>query len=408
MDAIRKSSTVVRAMPRFDAKGLLSGISLALAAGLCATAPAIAADPGVTNDTITIGVFGPRTGPANIYRLIDEGAIAVYNEANAAGGINGRKLKVIYEDDGCDPTKTRAAVKKLIYQDKVFLIHGGNCTSGVLAVKDEIVENKVPYMVMGATSRKIAAPVNPYVFTTVGLGDFVGQAMVAFGNSVPNVKKAVIVRHPDEWAEDFTKTILANAKPNAAPTVIEVTRNITDATTQVLQVKNMGADLVYVVLYLPESSVFFRDALKYGLKPVFVTTSTTTDFPDLAKRSGGEAAIANVFAVSSLKAPFGTEAVKKESDIFSRNFPNEPTMSFSLMGMSGAYAVVEGLKRAGPNLTRESYVKALETINGAPAGPAACDIKFSPTQHEGCRDMTVWTSIGGKPTDIGRTWRKKN
>src|SRR5689334_23313374 len=84
---------------------------LILVAGTFACS-AHAADPGVTKDSIKLGMFGPLTGPVSLYGYpIINGAAAVYKKANDEGGIHGRKIELVYEDDVCDPAKTRAAVK---------------------------------------------------------------------------------------------------------------------------------------------------------------------------------------------------------------------------------------------------------------------------------------------------------
>ena len=109
-----------------------------LAAGTMLAMPAIGADPGITDTTIKLGMFGPLTGAVSIYGYpINNGAIAIYREINEQGGINGRKIEIVHEDGSCDPAKTRAAVKKLVHNDKVFMIHGGNCSAAVMAAKDE-------------------------------------------------------------------------------------------------------------------------------------------------------------------------------------------------------------------------------------------------------------------------------
>ena len=95
-----------------------------LASALIALAPhTAAAEQGVTADTITIGAFGPITGPAAYIGLAGrDGANLAIKEINAAGGINGRKISLLFEDDGHSPAKALAAVKKLIDQDQVFAI----------------------------------------------------------------------------------------------------------------------------------------------------------------------------------------------------------------------------------------------------------------------------------------------
>src|SRR5579862_7745304 len=97
---------------------------LCAAAAVCALSGQVAAEePGITADTITLGAFGPITGPAAYIGLGGrDGANLAIKEINAAGGINGRKLALVFEDDGHSPAKALAAVKKLIDQDQVFAI----------------------------------------------------------------------------------------------------------------------------------------------------------------------------------------------------------------------------------------------------------------------------------------------
>jgi branched-chain amino acid transport system substrate-binding protein len=134
----------------------------------------LAAEPGLTKDTIKLGMFGPLTGPVSIYGYpVNNGMIAVYKKVNDEGGIHGRKIEIVHEDGSCDPAKTRAAVKKLISRDEVFAIHGGSCSAAVFAARDIFVEEGVPYMVGIATLDKISAPVNKYVFTPIITGSAV-------------------------------------------------------------------------------------------------------------------------------------------------------------------------------------------------------------------------------------------
>ena len=96
-----------------------------LAAAWMYTVPA-SAETGVTDDTIKIGALGVLTGPnAKFGDTIYNGVEAVYKEANAAGGIHGRMIEYVREDDRCQASDAVGAVKKLIHQHEVFMIHGG-------------------------------------------------------------------------------------------------------------------------------------------------------------------------------------------------------------------------------------------------------------------------------------------
>src|SRR6266542_2856804 len=96
---------------------------IAAGAALLAAGLPVAAQQGVSSDTITIGAHGPITGPAAYIGLAGrDGMLLAIKEINAAGGVNGRKIVAVFEDDGHSPTKALAAVKKLVEQDKVFAV----------------------------------------------------------------------------------------------------------------------------------------------------------------------------------------------------------------------------------------------------------------------------------------------
>src|SRR5690606_26783047 len=103
----------------------LEKLAAAIAAAIMTTSAAWAQAPGVTEDTITIGAYGPiTTGAAFVGLGGRDGMILAIEEVNAAGGIHGRKIEAIFEDDAFSPTKALAAVKKLVEQDGVFMILG--------------------------------------------------------------------------------------------------------------------------------------------------------------------------------------------------------------------------------------------------------------------------------------------
>ncbi|HZV21486.1 MAG TPA: ABC transporter substrate-binding protein, partial [Hyphomicrobiales bacterium] len=120
---------------------------------------------GITRDTIKVGLFGPLTSPSGSLAKLVYGVASIYKEANDHGGINGRKIELVIEDDGCDAEKTKAAVKKLVEQDNVFMLHGGWCSNAVLAVKPYIAGHpKIPYMNISSASPAISDPLSPNIF----------------------------------------------------------------------------------------------------------------------------------------------------------------------------------------------------------------------------------------------------
>src|SRR5262245_6038339 len=91
-----------------------------VAAALCASAAAAAPPPGVTDKEIKLGTTMPMTGPIAFYGEMTKGSRAYFNKINDEGGINGRKITYVIEDDAYNPTKTVPATRKLVEQEKIF------------------------------------------------------------------------------------------------------------------------------------------------------------------------------------------------------------------------------------------------------------------------------------------------
>lgn len=369
----------------------------------------MAAEVGVTDTTIKIGMFGPLTGATSMYGYpVNNGPIALYKEVNDQGGINGRKIEIIHEDDACDPAKARAAVKKLIHSDKVFMIHGGDCSAPVMGARDEFIESKIPFMVIGSTLDAITDPFNKYIFTTILPGSADGGLMFNFAKSIPGAKKIAVVRHANEWADAKFKKIKEGYQAAGFDLVadVQLESKATDATSTVLKIKAANPDVTFVVLYPGESAVFLRDAEKYGLKGPFIGSSSILDLHDLAERAGSKTAVKDVYVVSYLKGPVGSPELAKYAEIYKKQFPNDKVQSLSFLGMSGAITIIEALRRSGRDLTREKFIAALESIKNGDAGPAYCQVNFSAERRQGCLDGTFWILKGGQIVNVGPTWPK--
>jgi len=393
-----------RSTKRNSTGGLVAACLIALAA-----AGTAGAQEGVTPTTIKIGMFGPLTGATSIYGYpINNGALAVYREINEQGGIHGRKIEIVHEDGSCDPAKTRAAVKKLVHNDKVFMIHGGSCSAAVMAARDEFNDSKVPYMVMAATLDSISAPTTKYIFTTTLPGSGDSSVMLNFAKTIPNAKRMAVVRHANEWADAKWKKVEAGYKAAGLELVADVTLDAkaADATSAVLKIKGANPDVTLFLLYPGESAVFLRDSEKYGLKGPFVGTTSVQDLQDLAERAGSKTAVKDVYVTSFLKGPVGSPELAKYTDLYKKHFPNDKLQSLSFYGMSGAYTIADALRRAGKDLTREKLLQALESTKNGDAGPAYCQVNLSAERHQGCLDGTIWTLRDGKIVNVGATWPK--
>jgi branched-chain amino acid transport system substrate-binding protein len=359
---------------------------------------------GLTKDTIKIGQFGSLTGETYIFgKLAFNGADLVYNEVNDKGGIHGRKIITVREDDMCKPEGAISAAKKLIHQHKVFMIHGGCCSGAAIAASEEIKNAKVPWMMMDATSDKITEPVHPYVFRATLSARVEGRNMVDFALSNPKVKRIALVGQRDSWGMSKYNPLLERLKELKIEPVAdeEMTVDAHDATPQVLRVMKEKADAVLLVLYPKATAVFIRDAIKFGYKPMYVSQTGVTDLLALQDEIGIKGALDDFYTINHTKYGVYDPAVEKWRVLLQKNYPGDRLSVFNLVGIGTAQVVVEALKRAGSDLTREKLRDAMESIKNLEVEMLTAPITFTPTDHQGLKQI-AWTALrGGKEVVVG-------
>ncbi len=372
-------------------RGLLRALVLLISAVLPVASSFAGDSTGVTADTIKIGLFGPLTGAASVVQKNVFGAAAIYKEVNDRGGINGRKIELVIEDDGCNPNKGIAALKKLLYQDQVFLLHGAWCSSVALAIKPEVAKNPlIPYMVLGAVSTEISTPVLPNLFHPVATTQTAGSEMAAFALSKPGAKKIAIVAHSDEWGTIYSKAAIEKLREIDIEPVINVAleRGATDATTQVLSIKEKAPDAVLAFLFPAELAIYLRDAYKFGLRTTTVG-STAASIDDTDKRVGIPSALKDVYMAYPLAGSITSPEMAKFAKIFSTYYPSEALDTMSFYTMGGAIAIVEAIQRLGPNVTREGVIAELDKLNDFDTGVQSSKMTFSPDDHRGIRSIKM-------------------
>ncbi len=375
-------------------KKSLKKAALLLTACLSVSALPAAAETGVSADTIRIGMFGPLTGPTAVGSLPLFGAASIYKDVNDRGGIHGRQIKLSIEDDACDPNKTISATKKLIAQDEVFMIHGGWCSGTVMAIKPELTRNPgLPYMVLGAASAAISKPVMPNLFHPIATTDTVTRTMLDFALSKPGTKRVAIISHSDEWGKSHINPLLEYMKSKGIEPVESVwlERGSTSATSQLLNLRQAKPDAVLAILYPPELTLYLRGADKYGIKAPTVTTQGVS-IEDMVHRVGNPQATQDLFVFYPLSNTLDAPAFRPWADMYRKYYPNEPVETLSFMGMTGALAVVEALKRAGPELTREKFIAELNQLKGFDPGLQSGPLTFTPENHAGISSgkMIYW------------------
>ena len=343
---------------------LTSGMAVAFVAGMGVAVAGNA--PGVTDTEIKIGNTNPYSGPASVYSTIGKSIGACWKQVNAEGGINGRKIKWISYDDGYSPPKTKEQIRRLVEKDKVALTFQTLGTPTNSAVHKYMNKKKVPHLFVATGATKWGQPKKfPW---TMGFQPNYQTIGRIFGNYIlqnhPNSKVAVLYQN-DDYGKDYVIGVKdAMGEKYAKQVVKEETYEVTDPTvaSQIISLKNSGAD-VMVNISIPK---FAAQAIKkmdaIGWKPVHLLN-------DVA------ATIKSTFAPAGLEKSKGIISVTYLKDPNDPEWKNDPEMNawrafmkkyypkgdaanaFNVYGWSVCSLMIDTLKRAGNDLSRENIMK---------------------------------------------------
>lgn len=382
---------------------LLTATALALPLMLAfAAAAGQAATPGVTDDTILLGTFTALSGPvAPIGVPNSHGYLAYYNYINEQGGIYGRKIKVLVEDDAFQPSRTVAAVKKLVEQDRVFAIVSPLGTPTNAAVLDYLVKMNVPVVSPHSGSSQWSIPLKKNYFALQPNYTVEGTVLAQYAVNDLKGKRFAIVYVNDDYGQEesaaFTKYL---AKHDIKP-VLSLAHEFseTDFSSYVIKLQQAKPDVVLLASYATQTASILKQAEMFGFRPHFLGTYVVSD-PVMFKLAGASAM--EGFQVTGYAADPGgdTKAAKEYRDILHKYYPNEAPGGYSEIGYVAAQLVVEALKKAGPDLTREKFIAALESVKNWTTGLTP-PVSYSATDHRGIKTFAIAKAKGGQWT-IGK------
>jgi len=344
--------------------------------------------PGVTKDTILIGASAPLTGPNSADGVAcRDGAQTYFDMVNDAKGINGRKIKVIWEDDGCVPAKGIAAVKKLVERDNVFALFGGVCSNSLMASLPNVEKANIPWFTANVSGPPVTKPVKPFLFRagtnpTDLQARLIAKAAVEYFES----KSLGVLHMSDEYGSYFRDNIKKYLEEkNIQPVGMESCNpGDVDFTSQLARLKEAKADVVLLIMWTQDASVMIKQAKKMEFNPLWIGAAPTGSgpFAELA----GDAAISTVhywhfkYLLTDTHIPmvatFREEFKKRVGEK-----PGRPNAS-DLLNYNGAIIFCEALKRTGKDLTREKLVKGFESIKNFDTF-LPTPVTFSPAEHQG-------------------------
>jgi branched-chain amino acid transport system substrate-binding protein len=352
-----------------------------------------ASTPGVTPTTITIGGTVPLSGPAAAFGSVGRGADAYFRYVNSHGGVRGRKIVYKYLDDGYDPARTVQLTQRLVEQDQVFALFDTVGTDNALAIRQYVNERRVPDLFVGSGVGKIANEHARFPWMMGYLPSFVGEGRMdgrRIAQTTPHAKVAVLYEN-----SDFGKDMLAGLKRGLGAKAKIVSQlayetTDTDVASQIARMNAAHADTLMLFATPLFAIKAYVAANRLGWRPHIYVSSVaiSPDVMQIARQNATPQEVDGSISVAFVKDPTSPvwkndKTVKLYRSILARFMPGaKPLDVYNYYGMAVAYSMVDALRHAGKNPTRDGLLRAATHLNETnPFLLPGIRIKTSPTDY---------------------------
>jgi branched-chain amino acid transport system substrate-binding protein len=352
------------------------------------------ATPGVSSNQIHLGSSVPLSGEAAVAGNVARGAEAYFKYVNDRGGVFGRKIKFTYLDDAYDPGRAVSNTIRLVQQEQVFAMFSSLGTNNNIAVRKLLNDAKVPQLFVSSGATTFGRDYKKYPWT-IGYIPPYSEEGVIYGRYVlkyiKNAKIAVLYQN-DDYGRDLLSGLRRGlgAKTKAIVAKVGYDPTSADVQPQVTQLKASKANVFMIFAFGKFSLQAYNAVSRLGWKPhIFVNdVSSASALMEAVPQKAANGSISIVFGKDPA-APlwkrdkgirmFQSILKKYGNDISSGDLQN----GFYTAGMATAYTMVDALKNAGRNPTRESVMRAATHLNekGNPFVLPGIVIRTTPTSR---------------------------
>ena len=353
---------------------------------------------GVTDTEIVLGSHSDLSGPVAIWGVASINGVRMrFDEANRAGGIHGRTIRFIVEDTQYQVPRAIQAANKLFNRDRVFALVMALGTPTNNAVMTQQVRAGVPNIFPLTGARSMVEPFQELIFTQRGIYyDEIRAGVRYFIMEVGRKKPCVIYQDTDYGHE-----ILQGAEDQAREMGLELAGvsahkpTESEFTASIIRLRNAGCDVVFMGTVYRDTILVLETARKLNFDAMFVGNNAAYSQAIADQDSGsGEGYhafvhMAMVYRDGNLDARVGAWW-----DSYERRYGEEPDLP-AMEGYRGADLVVLALERAGPNLTRESFLKAMESITDY-TDIFGYRVQFGPGDHKGVSESVLSVVENGR------------
>ena len=353
---------------------------------------------GITSDEILIGTWSPLTGPASNLSTIAKGMEAYFAYVNEEeGGVHGRKLKLLIRDDGYDPTRTPAVVEELVDGDRVFALLGGNGTANCLAVKDYIAIKLLPWINPGSGARVWTSPMNAYVFSTFPSYVTEGRILSKYVTDELEAEKYGIFYQDDAFGREGQEGVRLGLRrsENEIALAEPYTVGNNDLAEVAQKFKDEEIDVIFVWT-ITEGAAALANAIGAleDYDPQLVATQVLAD--PVMFELAGESWDGTIVASSAPETNSDEPGVVKGRAIIEKYGNGIEFGTYAMWGLARAEVLVEGMRRAGPDMNRLTLILALEGMDNWTDNFLGTAISFDAENHQGLNSVHLSKAEGGR------------
>lgn len=360
---------------------------------------------GITDDEIYIQGFGPLTGPASWVGLGNRDGFALaVKEINEAGGINGRQIRFEFADDEFEVSKAQGVVRKIIDQDKPFLVYSGTGSTVFLSVADQLRAAGIPtFNGFSGSEAARQTPEVPNLYHGEAVSTlWVTPSMVDLVTAKLGAKRIAIMTEDGEWGKTLCASIVEELKQ--LPDVEIVTEQVygaadTDFTGQLLAVKDADPQVVINCGLFPAAKIILRQANELGVDVQFVGDAGQANATVWAEAGeGAENWLFNWYQPQYLTDATGPMAEFREK--FLAMYPDAPEgrpAHSDTFSYDAAYLIKMALEAAGPDLTQERFLEEMSKIANVNPTAISPNVNCSNERNECFVDLNWMIVQGGQP-----------
>lgn len=365
-------------------------LAIALAAGI-----GHAAEPGVTQTQIRLGMVNAQTGAASgLGRAMLDGATAVFQEANQRGGIHGRGIELVVADDGYDPDRAISETLRLVEEQQVFALFGNVGTPTTNAVIPIVQEMKVPLVGAFTGAMTLRRPVVHEIINFRASYDDESDALVQYFAS-RGVQRFGVLYQDDGFGNAVLDGTVRALQRRGMELVAKGSFQRGTTAVKAGLAALIGHDLQAVIMAGPYTPVaaFVREAGRAGLKAALATVSFvgTDSLLQLLGTQGNDIVISQVVPLpEDRRLPIAADCAA----LLARHVPAARLSFVSFEGCISATLMVEALRRAGADLTRERLIQSFETFDRLDLG--GMRVTLRPGDHQASTAVFLTRIVDGK------------